>query len=433
MKAPISSAFLLLVPALAAGADGDLDPTFGLQGVALATTALGDGPRALAVDSAGRIVAVGDAVSGPEASVFLVARFTPEGELDPAFDGDGLRAVGFAYGGVTNDHATSVAIQPDGKIVVAGYATAAGGASTAGALVRLMPNGALDSTFDGDGIAVLAVAGQNHAFHRVRVKPAGTLVVAGHFDDTVNDSQVELVGYSALGAPTGFFTFDLFPALADRVGAFLLEPDGRPVVAAFASTSSEVVVTRRLIDGTPDSTFGGDGLGHYAQPAAVTGVDLDRVEDGRYVLGVDFAGSAGFDWLLPNGAVDPAACTVLPFCVLFGFDLVGLAARSDGRVIGIGDDEATGDPRVFRLLEAGNLDAAFGAAGSREFDCTPGGGTSTDTGRAVVLDGGRAAALAWRSGDATADAFCLARLESELIFASGVEGGDLWGWSASAL
>lgn len=433
MKPTTWTAFLLLVPALAAAADGDLDPTFGAQGVALATTALGDGPRALAVDAAGRIVAVGDAVSGPEASVFLVARFTPEGELDPSFDGDGLRAVGFSYGGVTNDHATSVAIQPDGKIVVAGYATAAGGASTAGALVRLMPNGALDATFDGDGIAVLAVAGQNHSFHRVVVKPEGTLVVAGHYDDTVNDSQVSLLGYSALGAPTGFFTFDLFPALPDRVGGFLLEPDGRPVVAAYAFSSSEVVVTRRLTNGTPDTTFGGDGLGHYAQAAAVTGVDLDRLEDGRYVMGVDLDGSTTLDWLLPNGAADPAACTVLPFCILLGFDLVDLAAQSDGKVIGIGDDDATGDPRVFRLLEAGNLDASFGAAGAREFDCTPGGGTSTDVGRAVVLDGGRAAALAWRSGDATSDAFCLARLVSNLIFASGVEGGDLWGWSASAL
>lgn len=433
MKPTTCTALLLLVPALAAAADGDLDPGFGAQGVALATTAIGDAPRAVVVDGAGNLVAVGDAVSGPEASVFLVARFTPEGELDPSFDGDGLRAVGFSYGGVTNDHATAVALQPDGKIVVAGYATAAGGASTAGALVRLMPNGALDATFDGDGIAVLAVAGQNHAFHGVAVKPAGTLLVAGHFDDTVNDAQIELLGYSALGAVTGFFTFDLFPALPDQVGGFLLEPDGRPVVAAFAFSSSEVVVTRRLTDGTPDTTFGGDGIGHYPQASPVTGVDLDRVEDGRYVMGVDFDGAASFDWLLPNGSVDPAACTVLPFCILLGFDLADLAPQSDGKVIGVGDDDATGDPRVFRLLEAGNLDATFGAAGAREFDCTAGGGSSSDVGRAVVLDGGRAAALAWRSGDATSDAFCLARLVSNLIFASGVEGGDLWGWSASAL
>lgn len=421
---------MALVPGLGIAADGDLDSAFGDAGVAYAATVLGDGPRAVATDAAGRLVAVGDAISGPTASLFLVARFTPAGELDPTFDGDGLRTVGFSYGGATNNHATSVAVQPDGKIVVAGYAVDSTGNSNAGAIVRLTSAGTPDPTFDGDGIAVLAVGGQNHAFHRVVALPIG-LLLAGHYDDTVNDQQISLVSYSPTGALGGFVSFDLFPTLSDRVGSFVLEPNGNLVVAAFATSLQEVIVTRRLPGGAPDPTFAGDGVGHYPQPVPVTGVDLDRVEDGRYVLGVDFDGSAGFDWLLPDGTIDPAACTVLPFCTLFGYDLVDLAPQADGKVIGVGDDEATGDPRVFRLLEAGNLDASFGAAGAREFDCTPGAGTSTDVGRAVVLAGGRAAALGWRNGDASSDAFCLARLLSSLIFASGVEGGDLWGWSSS--
>jgi len=298
-------------------------------------------------------------------------------------------------------------------------------------VVRLLPDGEPDEMFDGDGIAVLAVAGQNHAFHGVVTLPGGAVLVAGSWDDTVVDKQIELVQFAAAGGVVGFGTFDLFPALPDRLGGFFLEPDNRMVIASFASTSSEVVVTRREPDGSPDTTFAGDGVGHYAQPTAVTGVDIDRLEDGRYVLGVDFDGSASFDWLLRGGSSDPAACTTLPFCILLGFDLADLEAQPDGKVVAVGTNATNDDVRLFRLLEAGTLDATFGDAGARELDCLPGAPDSVDVGRKTTLAGGKPAALAWRSGDATSDAFCVARLTEDLIFSSGFEGGDLWGWSAA--
>ena len=98
--------------------------------------------RAVAIQSDGRIVAVG---SGDPNKNFTVARFNPDGSDDASFSDDGKAVVTFGEA----DHATAVAIQPDGRIVVAGYTDAGGDNDFA--VARLNPDGTLDSTFSGDG------------------------------------------------------------------------------------------------------------------------------------------------------------------------------------------------------------------------------------------------------------------------------------------
>src|SRR5829696_9041667 len=123
----------------AQAAPGGLDPTF--SGDGKQTTDFGGEPgidvaTAVAMQTDGKIVAVGR--GGPEGD-FALARYNPNGSLDPTFSGDGQQTTGF--GG----YASAVAIQSNGKIVVAGN----GGGSFA--LARYKPNGSLDPTFSGDG------------------------------------------------------------------------------------------------------------------------------------------------------------------------------------------------------------------------------------------------------------------------------------------
>jgi uncharacterized delta-60 repeat protein len=120
---------------------GTLDNTFDGDGVV--TTSIGSGARitALALQSDGRIVAAGPFDPGAETDRFVVARYTTGGALDATFGG-GTVETGF---GPEAAFATSVAVQPDGKIVAGGYV------GTGMGLVRHLPGGALDTTFGSGG------------------------------------------------------------------------------------------------------------------------------------------------------------------------------------------------------------------------------------------------------------------------------------------
>ena len=114
---------------VAAAADGDLDPTFDVDGIVITGMGTGFYQRAsdLAIQADGKIVAVGSAdvfVPGVTNNDFAVARYNPNGSLDPSFGVGGIVLTNLATtGGVAagKDEAAAVEIQPDGKIVVAGH------------------------------------------------------------------------------------------------------------------------------------------------------------------------------------------------------------------------------------------------------------------------------------------------------------------------
>jgi uncharacterized delta-60 repeat protein len=422
---------LLVAPAVVRAADGDLDPAFGIDGIALAGTIREDRPFAVATDGEGRLMV---AASGEAdvSTILVIYRFTPDGQLDPVFDDDGIRAVSFTFGGETTLYPSDLAIQPDGRIVVAGIAAA--GAARAGVLVRMMSDGALDPSFDGDGIFVLAPTGQNHRFLDVELRPGGNLVVLDGYDNTVDDDVTAIVELDSSGVVVGFVALDLFPTSNDLPTKLLLEGDGRMLVAArgILPDPNEVVLVRWNPDYSLDTTFAGDGIGHYPFASGVAHVDVDRLEDGRYVLGVGKDALLTLDWLLPNGSSDPAACTQFPFCAFIGFQsFEGLVAQADGKVLAVGENGASEDLRVGRYLESGTGDPSFGGSGLRDVDCAAGAGTSEDWAGALAISGGRAVALGWLVGPPEDDAVCVAQLTSQLIFRHGFEGGDFRGWSSA--
>src|SRR5262249_36491122 len=142
--------------------DGVLDPSFSGDGFLLAGGAAGDKDEITGVASQtdGKIVAAGDMGMDPTATVsrdFAVARYHPDGPPDMSFGGgDGL--VTTDIGTNTNDGAGHVAIQPDGKIVVAGECNM-GATGFDVCLVRYTDTGSPDPSFgNGDGIVTTTVA-----------------------------------------------------------------------------------------------------------------------------------------------------------------------------------------------------------------------------------------------------------------------------------
>jgi uncharacterized delta-60 repeat protein len=164
-------------------ADGSPDTTFG-QGGSARTDFDGrsDVAHAVALQSDGRIVVAGS--SGRE---LAVARYLPDGTLDTSFDGDGVATTAFFTGTRTGAVAFDVAVQPDGKIVAVGSATSAPGEAVS-ALARFNPDGSLDETFDDDG-RVTTGFGLTTAY-AVALGPGGTIVVGGTADTNLGDGAL---------------------------------------------------------------------------------------------------------------------------------------------------------------------------------------------------------------------------------------------------
>ena len=251
-------------------ASGSLDPTFSGDGrVRLAAPLTGASAVALQLD--GKIVVAGGvenpAGSGSNAFDFAVARLNLDGTSDTSFSADGVQTVDFDAG---NDLARDVVVQPDGKIVVVG-----GGGENFNdfAVARLTSNGALDATFSSDGRQTTSL-GQFLGAHAVAMQPDGKIVAVGSGSETPGTApNFAVVRYDTDGSLDATFggdgrqTIDVGGLSNEDAEGVLVQPDGRIVVVGQATTftlsgctTCDFGVARINSDGTPDTTFSGDGV-----------------------------------------------------------------------------------------------------------------------------------------------------------------------------
>ena len=181
----------LAVAALAV--PGKLDPTFGSGGKVLTEIDGGATAQAIALQRDGNLVVAGVVHTGPNAD-FEVARYTPRGRLDRRFGREGMVATDFG----TYEHAAAVKIQPDGRIVVAGYTYTEGSSpQSAVAVARYRPNGSLDSSFGAGG----KVLEPGVDFDALALQRDGKIVVGGQ-DNNLNFALYRLKHDGSLD--TGF-------------------------------------------------------------------------------------------------------------------------------------------------------------------------------------------------------------------------------------
>jgi uncharacterized delta-60 repeat protein len=157
-------------------ADGSLDDTFGTGGEVLIDLAGGaDRLRAVQVQSDGKIVAAGQAEIGGQDDALLV-RLHPDGTLDTSFGDDGI--VTRDFNGF-DDLFRDLALQSDGKIVVAGRQTEADGSTTRFTVFRFHPDGSLDAAFGTDGVVVVDFTGLSAAATGIALQADGKIVAGG--------------------------------------------------------------------------------------------------------------------------------------------------------------------------------------------------------------------------------------------------------------
>jgi uncharacterized delta-60 repeat protein len=216
--------------------DGSLDTGFGDNGKVLTDLAYGGELRSLALQPDGKIVAAGSVHNGQD-SDFGLARYNPDGSLDTTFDGDGLLTTDF--GGSSDEGARDVLLQPDGKLLAAGSTN--GPSSADIALARYNPDGSLDTSFDEDGLVVTHLLGVGEIGQSLALQPDGKILLAGYADvlvvDPMNpDSDFVLARYNADGSldttfdGDGWLTTDI-ESRDDEALALIPQPDGKIVLA----------------------------------------------------------------------------------------------------------------------------------------------------------------------------------------------------------
>ncbi len=279
--------------------DGSLDNTFDGDGKVTTDFLNGnDFARSVAIQSDGKIVAAGSCWTGPaHGDDFAVARYNADGSLDTSFDGDGKLTTHVV---VLDDEAYSVAVQSDGKIVVAGYTW---NGPTLDfplvgtfdfAVVRYNPNGSLDTSFNGNGKVVTAVLSDNDYATSVAVQADGKIVAAGY---TWNGSSIDFAlvryGRDCAGTPTATAT-----ATATNTPTATATVTNTPTATATAtstptSTATATSTPTATATNTPTST-------PTATPTAGTRTAFDYDADGKADISV-FRPSTGA-WYLQRSS-----------------------------------------------------------------------------------------------------------------------------------
>jgi uncharacterized delta-60 repeat protein len=265
---------------------GNLDTGFGTAGIV--TTNLGtpsDEAFDMAADPNGGFVVVGRVDATGTNRDFGVVRYTDEGEPDTRFDGDGIVTTDFAG---QPDQANSVAVQPDGKIVVAGQATTGGPILPDGdfALARYNTDGTPDMSFDGDGLVLTDLGTTTDVARAVAIRPDGRIVVAG-----TADGDVALVRYTDQGEVD-----DSFGDHGKRVTDFgsddfangiALTGDGHILVAGHtlgAGLNLDFALARYTAEGELDMQFGTGGIVKTDFGGDDFAENLTMQPDGRIVV-----------------------------------------------------------------------------------------------------------------------------------------------------
>ena len=374
---------------------GDLDASFSGDGKRTIDFGGTDAAHVVLVQPDGRILVVG---GGAAASSFCVARLRANGALDTTFGSGGRRVIDF---GGDNESAFGAALQSDGKIVLAG------GSDLRVAAARLNRNGSLDTTFSGDGKRVFSWGPISRA-SAVLELPNGKLLLAGFSGPEGGNIQVaRLNANGALDTTFGSGGKASVDFGGDDFGlAIARQANGRILVAG-RSTAGGAVVARLRANGALDPDFDGDGRVMLPGGGGANAV-LVQPADGKILVAGNAQGSQlmTVTRLRPNGSPDTTFSGDGTATIDFG-SLADLAhdavLQPDGKIVVAGYTQADEDVAVARINPNGGPDTTFGAAGKARVDF----GLAT-FGNAVALQpNGRIVVAGQRTGG---DDFAVARL-----------------------
>jgi uncharacterized delta-60 repeat protein len=289
--------------------DGTLDTSFG-SGGKVTTDFFGDTDQANALAVQGnKLVAAGAAFTGGGSNPdFALARYNPDGSLDPTFGSGGKVTTDFA---ASEDQATALVVQADGKLVAAGFTMREFGTISDFALARYNPDGSLDPTFGSGGKVTTDFAASFDRAYGLIVQGDGKLVAAGSVGLGV-ESEFALARYNPDGSLDATFgsggkvTTDFAPAGGQATA--LVVQGGKLVAAGFTISSTDFALARYNPDGTLDTSFGSGGKVTTDFAASTDQAKALAVQGNKLVAAGSTTVGASFDFALarynPDGTLD---------------------------------------------------------------------------------------------------------------------------------
>lgn len=349
---------------------GVLDPSFGSGGVVTVTSPGGsvyyvDGFFALAIQSNGEIIAAGAAQLESGSVIVQVARLQTNGSLDPSFGSGGFTTT-TAITTTPYDSSASrnvaLALQPNGEILVAaGYSNL---------MARFTSGGQLDATFGSGGIVNLANAGASFstAPTQMAVQKNGKILVAsGTLAPTPQLQAGTISRYNSNGSLDATFGASGTAASVGSASALLLQSDGKIVVAGGLTSKTNAPpaanhvgfgIIRYTSNGAIDKTFGSGGvaIADFGANAPLSGAFALAIQsNGEIVaagaaaqgaLNLSFDSAFALARFTSTGQLDSSfgsgglvTTTIVSGGSNVFSDVTGLAIQSDGKIVGAGNTE----------------------------------------------------------------------------------------------
>lgn len=336
-----------------------LDSTFGINGFITRSAGYDlEDARSVAIQPNGKIVMFGSIDLG-STWAFLAERYNADGSPDTTFDGDGIAITTMpSYSTWGND----VAIQPNGKIVGCGYVDPKVG------LVRYDANGALDTTFGSDGRVMTGLAYSDDC--SLAILPNGQILVAAQLSGNFAVQRYNSNGSVDTSFGTGGTALANFGG-GDESTAITLQPDGKIVLAG--TSNDRFAVARFNSNGSLDTSFGSTGKKVANFSGGVDVADLAVQPDGKIVV----IGTSNYDVSLPNsliamlrynpdGSLDTTFDGDGRMTIQTAFKSAigkGVLVQPDGRIMVLGNfyDGSNDGIVLMRYKNNGTLDTTFGS------------------------------------------------------------------------
>ena len=256
-------------------ANGALDTSFGSSGVVVSDGAAGgsnsnDAAHSITTDNDGKILVTGSGLNGSNNSDMVIWRYESSGQLDTTFGGSGIVVHDSAAGGNGTDVGESITINSKGRILVTGYSS--NGSDNDMVIWEYNSDGTLNSSFGTGGIVVsdnAAGGGGNDIGKSITTDSQRRILVTG-LSSNGSDNDMVLWRYNPDGTPDTTFGNNGVVVVNDAAGgngddfggSVTIDSQGRILVAgsSFNGSDYDMVIWRFNPDGTPDSSFGDNGV-----------------------------------------------------------------------------------------------------------------------------------------------------------------------------
>jgi len=357
--------------------DGTLDTSFDTDGKVIQDIAsYSDLGQSLAIQPDGKILLSGRCYSGSNTD-FCIARFNSNGTLDTTFgspNGYKIQPIGSS-----NDYGYSSAIQPDGKILFGGHCK--NGSYWDFCIARFNSNGTLDTTFGSpNGYIIQDIGSSDDIGLSLAIQPDGKILLGGRCQGVSNNdfciARFNSDGTldTSFGSPNGYIIQPI--GSSDDIGQSLaIQPDGKILLGGYCYNGNnyDFCIARFNSDGTLDTSFGTNGK-VIQDIGSLTDIGKPLViqRDGKILLGGYCQGESNFDFCIArfeiNGTLDTSFGTsgrVIQPIGSFDDHKQSLAILPDGKILLGGHCESVSswDLCIARFNSDGTLDTSFGSSG----------------------------------------------------------------------